>query len=86
MFGSETVAWRDADYAVLGDKEAEEWDLRFRVANTVSTAVEHQEYGKAVGQLRSRIGSRGFEDDDSRHVAVAYGNVVDCFRDIFGTS
>ena len=49
MFGSETVAWRDADHAVLGDKEAEEWDLQFRVANTVAAAVEHQQYGKAVG-------------------------------------
>ena len=86
MFGGEAVAWRDADDVILGDEQAEQGDLVFRVADAVAAAVEHYEDREAAGLLCRRSRSEGFEDDNTRHVAVAHRDVGGCFEDIFGTA
>jgi hypothetical protein len=84
IFGSEAVARSDADHVVAGDEEAKEWDLPLGVTDTMAAAVEHQEYREAAAWLSSQIRSGWFEDNDTRHVAIAHWDVVDFFCDIFG--
>jgi hypothetical protein len=84
-FGSEAVAWSDADHVVFSNKQAEEWDFGFRMPDAVAAAVEHEEDGEAICFLRTWIRTNGPKDDDSRRVAVAYADIVDRFSDIFGT-
>jgi hypothetical protein len=86
VVGSEAVAGGDAHDIVRSDQQAEEWDFVFRMAAAVAAAVEHDEDGEACGRLCRPISNVGFEHDESRHVAVAHGNVLDRFSDLVGTA
>ena len=84
MFGGEAVARRDADHVVLGDEEAEERDLGFRMHDAVAATVEHDEDWEAERSFGRQAGRIGFEDDDTRPEAIAHGDVGGRFEDVFG--
>lgn len=81
MLRGEAVAGGDIHDIVHGDQQAEEWDFVFRMADAVAAAVEHDEDGEATGCLCRPMSNVGFENDESRHVAVAHGNVLDRFSE-----
>jgi hypothetical protein len=85
MFGSEAVARSDTDHVVLSDKQAEEWDFRFRISDAVTASVEHEEDREGAARLLRGIGKARLEGDDPRHVAITHGDVVGCLNDIFRT-
>ena len=84
VFWGEAVARRNADHVVLGNEETEERDFGFRVHDAVAAAVEHDENWEAGGLFGRWAGRIGFEDDGTRHVAVAHGDVGGRFEDVFG--
>lgn len=82
MFGGHAVARGDTDQVIPSDKQAEEWDFRFRISDAVAASVEHEEDREAAAR---GIGKARLEYDDSRHVAIAHGDMVCCLNDIFRT-